>query len=107
VAALGERLHLWLPEMSKAGVPLYLTESTLVLRYSRKPKDAKLIELIAETVEATTVSPPMKGFLRQGFLGATSAVLIFSPKPEGVEFSINFNASEFVLARIKARGPLL
>lgn len=53
-AALSERLRLQLPVMSKARAPLYPSESTLVLRYSRKPKDAKLIKLIAETGVAAT-----------------------------------------------------
>jgi hypothetical protein len=54
---LGVRLNISLPVMSEAGGALYPPESKPVLRYSRKLKDAKLIDLIAESVAVTTVSP--------------------------------------------------
>jgi hypothetical protein len=93
-------------------VPIYQSESTLVLRYSRKPKDVKLIELIVETVEATTVSPSVKGFLRHGFFGPTHAVLVVSPKPKGsrevmnLECLINFVVRGICSSRGKAKGTL-
>lgn len=62
--------------MSEVAAPLYLLDSKSMLRYSWKMKDAKLIRLIAEFVEATTVSPPAKGFLRRGFLGPSPAVQV-------------------------------
>jgi len=55
-AALGDRLRLPCPVMLEAGAPLFPLDSKPVLRYSRKMKDAKLIGLIAESVEATTLS---------------------------------------------------
>jgi hypothetical protein len=112
-AALGERLRLWLPVMSEAGAPLYLSKSTPVLRYSGKPKDEKLIELIVETVEATTVSPSLKGFLRWGFLGPTSTVLVISPKPEwsrevkNLECLINFVTRGVRSSQGKDKGTLV
>jgi hypothetical protein len=99
--------------MSEAGAPLYLSESMLVLRYSRKPKDAKLIKLIVETMEATTVSPLLKGFLRWGFLGPTSTVLVISPKPEwsrevkNLEYLINFVARGVRFSQGKGKGTLV
>jgi hypothetical protein len=76
--------------MSKAGAPLYPSDSKPVLRHSRKMKDAKLIGLIAESVEASIVSPPAKGFLQRGFLGLSPAVQVISfsfemgePSPRG------------------------
>jgi hypothetical protein len=65
---LGDRLRLPRPMMSEAGVPLYLSDSKPMLRYSQKMKDAKLIVLIAESVEVITVSPPTKSFLQRGFV---------------------------------------
>jgi hypothetical protein len=71
-----------------------------------------LIELIAETVEATTVSPPVKGFLRLRFLGPTPAVLVISPKPKrsrevkNLECSFNFVARGVCSSRGKGKGTL-
>jgi hypothetical protein len=70
-ATLCDRLRLLRPVMSEAGAPLYPSDSKPVLRYSRKMKDAKLIGLIVESLEATSVSRPTKGFLRQGSLGSS------------------------------------
>jgi hypothetical protein len=64
--------------MSEAGAPMYSSDSKPVLRYSRKMKDAKLIGLIAESVEASIVSPPTKGFLQRVFLGLSPAVQVIS-----------------------------
>jgi hypothetical protein len=41
-------------------------------------KDAKLIGLIAMSVEASIVSPPAKGFLWRGFLGPCPAMQVIS-----------------------------
>jgi len=64
------------PVMLEAGAPLYPLDSKPMLRYSRKMKDGKLIGLIAESVEASIVSPPAKGFLQRGFLGLSPVVQI-------------------------------
>jgi hypothetical protein len=68
--------------MLEAREPLYPSDSKPVLRYSRKMKDVKLIGLIVEFVEATTISPPAKGFLWRGFLSPSPAMHVISSPSE-------------------------
>jgi hypothetical protein len=65
VDALGERLRYSLPVMSELGVPIYLSESKSVLKYSRKNEIGKLDKhLLAETLETFSVPKDPFGPLR-------------------------------------------
>jgi hypothetical protein len=60
--ALGERLRYSLPVMSESGVPIYPSESKLVLKFSRKNKVGKLDKhLLAEALETFSVPKDLSG----------------------------------------------
>lgn len=97
-AMLGVRLRLSLPVMSEAGAALHPPESKPVLRYSRKLKDAKLIDLIAESVAATTISPSLLVEVMASPVVSTPAVggsLFTSVQSVGVK-SLGFEPSVIV-----------